>query len=374
VTALLNRIGSRRGRAWLAASALVLAAGCAACSPVYVVKAGIAEVGILRARQPIHVVLNDSTVDPDTRGKLAYVVEARRFAADELGIDVGDSYTMFTQLDRDTLAMVVTAAYPDRLVPKTWWFPIVGHVPYKGHFSLQAALNEEASLAAEGYDTWVRPTAAFSTLGWFNDPILSTALRTDEVEVVTTVIHELSHQHLFLPGQVTFNESFATFVGRVGAARYFCTREGSGPDSVKCQGALARWRDVQRFSQYLDDFVERLEAVYDDPALTPEQKIVDRLPVIADALHDFDERVAPELEALTFAGFRNQPVNNATLLSRIRYYNRLADFDAFLATHDGDLVRALADLKEQAPEAADAFDLLPLTRAAAPTDPDSSSP
>ena len=65
----------------------------------------------------------------------------------------------------------------------------------------------------------------------------------DEVEVVTTVIHELSHQHLFVPGQVTFNESFATFVGRVGAARYFCTRAGGGPDSIKCRRALARWRD-----------------------------------------------------------------------------------------------------------------------------------
>ena len=362
MTNVLNRIARRRGRALLAGAALVMAAGCMACSPVYVVKAGIGQVGIMRARQPIHEVLNDSTVDADTRGKLAYVVEARRFAAEELGIDVGDSYTLYAKLDRDTLAMVVTAAYPDRLVPKTWWFPIVGHVPYKGHFSLQSALDEEASLAAEGYDTWVRPTAAFSTLGWFNDPVFSTALRTDDVEVVTTVIHELSHQHLFVPGQVAFNESFATFVGRVGAARYFCTREASGPDSVKCRRALARWRDVQRFSTYLDAFVARLEAVYDNPELTPEQKVVERLPVIADALRDFDERVAPELEALTFAGFRNQPVNNATLLSRIRYYNRLADFDAFLATHDGDLVRALADLKGRAPGADDAFDLLPDTR------------
>lgn len=356
------RVHPRRGRALLAVATVVIAASCTACSPVYVVKAGIAEIGILRARQPIHEVLNDSTVDADTRGKLAYVVEARRFAAEELGIDVGDSYTMFTQLDRDTLAMVVTAAYPDRLVPKTWWFPIVGHVPYKGHFSLQSALDEEAGLIAEGYDTWVRPTAAFSTLGWFNDPILSTALRTDEVEVVTTVIHELSHQHLFVPGQVTFNESFATFVGRVGAARYFCTRAGGGPDSIKCRRALARWRDVQRFSSYLDDFVAKLETVYGNPDLTPAQKVIDRLPVVADALREFDERVAPELEALSFSGFRNQPVNNATLLSRIRYYNRLRDFEAFLATHDGDLVEALADLKARAPDADDAFDLLPDTR------------
>lgn len=334
-------------------------AGCAACSPVYVVKAGIAEARILRARQPIHEVLNDSTVDADTRAKLAYVVEARRFAAEELGIDVGDSYTMFTQLDRDTLAMVVTAAYKDRLVPKTWWFPIVGNVPYKGHFSLQSALDEAAGLAEQGFDTWVRPTAAFSTLGWFNDPILSTALRTDEVEVVATVIHELSHQHLFVPGRVGFNESFANFVGRVGAARFFCTREGGGPDSIKCRRALARWRDYQRFSDYLDAFVVELEAVYDDPGLSFDEKVTHREEVFADALDRFDADVAPELEAFTFAGFRDTPLNNATLMSRIRYYNKLRAFDAFLATHGGDLVAALDDLKARANTVDDPFTLLP---------------
>jgi predicted aminopeptidase len=346
-------------RALLAVTALVMVAGCMACSPVYVVKAGIAEVRILRARQPIHEVLNDSTVDSDTRSKLAWVVEARRFASQDLGIDVGDSYTMYTQLDRDTLALVVTAAYRDRLVPKTWWFPIVGNVPYKGYFALQSALNEQADLDAEGYDTWVRPTAAFSTLGWFNDPILSTALQTDDVEVVTTVIHELSHQYLFVPGQVGFNESFATFVGRVGAAQFFCTREGSGPDSIKCERALARWRDYQRFSVFLDGFVVDLEAVYDDETLSFDDKVTSREAVFADALSTFDVDVAPYFEALTFGGFRNTPLNNATLMSRIRYYNKLPAFDAFLASHGGDLVAALDDLKARARTVDDPFDLLP---------------
>ena len=346
-------------RTLLAVTALVMAAGCTACSPIYVVKAGIAEVGILRARQPIHAILNDSTVDADTRGKLAYVVEARRFAAEELGIDVGDSYTKFTQLDRDTLAMVVSAAYKDRLVPKTWWFPIVGHVPYKGHFSLQGALDEQAGLDAEGYDTWVRPTAAFSTLGWFNDPVLSTSLRTDDVEVVATVIHELSHQHLFVPGHVGFNESFATFVGRVGAVRFFCSREGSGPDSIKCVRALARWRDHQIFSVYLDTFVENLKGVYDDSSLSFDEKVAQREVIFAEALTTFDAEVSPQFEALTFGGFRNTPLNNATLMSRIRYYNKLPAFDAFLASHGGDLVAALDDLKARSGTVDDPFDLLP---------------
>ena len=231
-------------------------------------------------------------------------------------------------------------------------------MPYKGHFSLGSALNEQAWLEAEGYDTYVRPTAAFSTLGWFNDPVLSTALQTDEVEVVATVIHELSHQHLFVPGQVGF-ESFATFVGRVGAVRFFCSREGSGPDSVKCHRASARWRDVQRFGFYLDRFVEELEGVYEDPTLPFEAKLALREELFATAVQNFDAEVAPALEELTFDNFRDTPLNNATLLARIRYYHRLTAFDAFLVTHRGDLVAALDDLKARAGTVDDPFDLLP---------------
>jgi predicted aminopeptidase len=353
----------RRPRRWLRAvlalAAVSLAASCVACSPVYVVKAGIAEARILRARRPIPEVLADSATDAATRGKLAYVLEARRFAAEQLGIDVGDAYTMYTELDRDTLALVVQAAPKDQIAPVTWWFPIVGRVPYRGYFSVEDALEAEADLQAEGYDTYVRPTAAFSTLGWFNDPILSSMLAADEVEVVETVLHELSHRFLFIPGQVGFNESFAQFVGRVAAVQFFCTRAGSGPDSVKCQRAQERWRDEQRFSVFLGGFIEELDGLYRDPSLSLDEKISRREGVIAGALARFDAEVAPQLEGLTFAGFRNTPVNNATLMGRVFYYNRLPDFDALLTQHGGDLRALLADLKARSTTVADAFELLP---------------
>ncbi len=353
-----GRIGPRALRIGLALAAVAVVASCAACSPIYVIKAGIAEIGILRARRPIPQVLTDPATDPDTRGKLTFVLEARRFAADELGIDVGDSYTMFTQLDRDTLALVLSAAHKDRLVSKTWWFPIVGRVPYKGFFDEDDALDAQGDLEAEGFDTYLRPTAAFSTLGWFNDPILSTVLRGDDVEVVETVLHELSHQHLFVPGQVGFNESFATFVGRAGAARFFCTREGGGPDTVKCARAQARWRDFQRFGVYVDALVAELEALYADPEIGREEKLRRREEVFAQALDRFDREVAPTFESLTFSGFRTTPLNNATLLSRMRYYHRLPDFQALLE-REGELSAVLAYLKEGVDGTDDPFDLLP---------------
>jgi predicted aminopeptidase len=346
-------------RAVLALAALSLAASCVACSPAYVIKAGIAEMRILRARQPIHRVLNDPTTDADTRAKLSYVLEARRFAGEELGIDAGESYTMFTQLDRDTLALVVSAAPKDQLGAVTWWFPIVGRVPYRGYFSPEEAHAAAADLEADGYDTYVRPTAAFSTLGWFNDPLLSTVLDTDDVEVVQTVLHELSHQHLFVPGRVDFNESFATFVGRVAAIQFFCTREGGGPDTVRCQRAQARWRDYQRFSVFIDGLRSELEWLYYRPEISREEKIAGREVVFADALRRFEEEVQPTFEALTFGGFLSTPLNNATLLSRIRYYNRLPDFEALLQRHGGSLTAVLAELRARVGDVADPFELLP---------------
>ena len=349
-------------RGALLALALTLALCAWACSPVYVLKAGWAEAKILRARRPIPEVLADPATDSDTRGKLAFVVEARRFAMERLDFDPGEAYTMFTQLERDTLAMVLSAAEKDRLVPRTWWFPIVGRMPYKGYFDDDDARKAQAKLEADGFDTYLRPTAAFSTLGWFNDPLLSSVLRTDDVEVVVTVLHELSHNFLFVPGQVGFNESFATFAGRVAAIDFFCTRQGGGPDTVKCLRAQARWRDYQRFSAFVDGMMEELEPVYGSAELTRDEKISRREDVFTHALRRFDEDVAPTFESVSFGGFRDTPLNNATLLARIRYYHRLPDFQALLETRGGDLNATLAELKAGVAGAADPFDLLPSGR------------
>ncbi len=254
-----------RVRLLLGAGAVVLVTSLAsACSPIYVIRAGIAEAKILRARRPIPEVILDPTTDERTKTKLTFVMEARNYAIDVFGLDVGRSYTSFSQLESDTLALVLSAAHRDQLTPKTWWFPIVGTVPYKGYFDEDNAIEEQEKLEEDGFDTFLRPTAAFSTLGWFADPLLSTLLRLDEVDLVETVLHELSHNHLFVKGQVRFNESFATFVGRAGAIEFFCNRQGGGADTVKCLRAQARWRDHQRFEAFTEGLVEELQVVYQD--------------------------------------------------------------------------------------------------------------
>jgi predicted aminopeptidase len=329
-----------------------------ACSPIYVIKAGIAEAKILAARRPIPDVILDPATDPRTRDLLTIASEARRFARDSLRLDVGDSYTSFTQLESDTLALVLSAAYRDRLASRTWWFPIVGHVPYRGYFDEDDALEEQAKLEAEGFDTLLRPTAAFSTLGWFADPLLSSILGTDDVELVETILHELSHNHLFVSGRVQFNESFATFVGRVGAAEFFCTRAGGGEDTVKCQRARARWRDAQRYSRFLDGLVADLQAVYADTTLDYDATLAARERAYVRHRERFEAEVAPTFESLRFGGFLQRPLNNAVLLGQMRYYHRLPDFAAFLAVHD-DLAAAVVALGRDSGRVNDPFALLP---------------
>jgi predicted aminopeptidase len=343
----------RRAAALLA---LLLLTG---CSPLYVIKAGLAEARILRSRRPIPEVILDSATDERTRSMLTLAMEAREFARDGLGLDVGESYTSFTQLRSDTLAMVLSGSRRDRLEAKTWWFPIVGRVPYKGYFELDDALDAQRDLETEGWDTSLRPTSAFSTLGWFADPLLSSLLRADEVDLVETITHELSHNHLFVPGQVMFNESFANFVGRVGSAEFFCRRPGSGADSVKCARAQARWRDEVRFSRFLDGFLDELRALYGDPQLSSEEKIRRREDVFAAARTRLRDQVQPTFEELRFGSFLGGAPNNATLISIMIYYHRLYDFDALLAQSGGDLKTAIATLKASAEQTPDAFSLLP---------------
>lgn len=315
---------------------LLAAAALAACSPGYVIRAGIEEARILSRRQPIEVVATSPAADSVTRHKLALVIQARDFAARALDLAAGNSYTTYSRVDGDTLLMVVSAAYRDRFEPYTWWFPIVGRVPYKGYFDFDDAYAEAERLAAAGYDTYVRPSGAFSTLGWFDDPVLNTILRYPDVDLVATVIHEITHNTLYLPGQVAFNESFASFVGDRGAILFFCEREG--PDSPRCRQATDAWHDTRIYGRFLTSFIEELRALYAREDLTSEQKIQKRELVFDAARQRFTEEVVPRLRTRAFRGFVNRELNNATLIGINLYYERLDLFEAAFAHFDRDLV------------------------------------
>jgi predicted aminopeptidase len=337
----------------------LLAFSCSGCSPVYVARAGWTEAKILMGRRPLSEVIQDPDTDAETRHKLLLTRQARAFAIHMMGLDAGDSYTTFTRVDDEVLAWIVSAAYADRLVSKTWWFPIVGSVPYRGFASRGAAEKAEAKLAEEGFDTYLRPTSAFSTLGWFSDPLLSTLLAYDDVELVETVLHELSHNHLWVPSHTRFNESFATFVGRVGAIRFYCGPGETPSDPENCKRARTRWAEYQAFSAFLDVFVERLQAVYARTDLTTQEKVQAREALFAETQAEHEHLSSDPGDLRIVLNFLGAPLNNAILLSRIRYFHRLPDFQSLLDVHGGDLPAAVRTLKEGTSGVDDPFALLP---------------
>ena len=325
--------------------AVLLLAG---CSPGYILRAGYEEAKILARRQPIQRLVDDPRTPEETRRKLALVLDARAFAADSLGLEVGKSYTAFSQLDSDTLALVLSAAHRDRFEAHTWWFPIVGRVPYKGFFSERSARREMARLEARGFDTYLRPTSAFSTLGWFNDPLVSPLLRYDSVQLANTVIHELFHNTLFVPGQVQFNESAANFVGARGAIDFFCAREGDG--GPRCRYARAAWEDELLFGAFLEGLVRDLEALYARADLSLEQKLAAREVLFRSAQARFETELKPRFQVLGFGSFTRLPLNNATLISRRLYYGQLALFERVWERYGRDLpltIRAIAAAARQ---------------------------
>jgi predicted aminopeptidase len=191
----------------IAAGALIFGFGAAyvASDDVrYLTRAGFEETRILSRRVPISAMARDSSAPLHLRQAAGLVVEVREFAR-AMGLDAGETYTTFTDVGRDTLLLVLTASPKECLCPVTWWYPIVGRVPYKGFFDADEARAAADHYAGRGYDINLRESSAFSTLGWFNDPLLSTAITTDSVELAALVFHEIGHNSLWVKGATDFN-------------------------------------------------------------------------------------------------------------------------------------------------------------------------
>jgi predicted aminopeptidase len=324
---------------------------CSACSAAYVLRAGYEEAKILAARRPIPEVIAAPGTSAEAKRRLELVLTARDFAEHALELDAGDSYTMYTRLERDTLAMVLSGARRDAFVPVTWWFPIVGSVPYKGYFSLEDVREAQAELEEDGFDTFIRPTSAFSTLGWFNDPLLSTVLRYPDVPLVSTVIHEILHNSIYIPGQTAFNESFANFVGDRGAIALFCGMEGL--DSERCHRAQDEWADNLAFAEFLNGLVAELDVLYGRTDIDAARKVQLREPVFDAARTRFRDEVLPAMRTDRFRGFERLPMNNATLLARRLYYDRLDRFEAAYVRLGGALPTAIEAIIDAASDGSD---------------------
>lgn len=281
------------------------------------------EAKILSRRQPITDIMSDMRTPEADRQKLRVVLAAREYAKDSIGLRTKDSFTTYSRLDHDTLVLVLSAAYRDALKPYTWWFPIVGSVPYKGYFDFGAARRDAKNFKADGFDTYLRPSDAFSTLGWFNDPLLNTSLRRDSTDLANTVIHELTHNTYYASGQAPFNESFAMFVGARGAAAFFRSR---GSDS-SARLLEARWDDDKLLAAFWARVIKSLDSAYKAHPESREARIAVRDTVYARTRATLVAEIGPQLRTINPRYAQRTPLDNASLLARRVYASDLQLFD-----------------------------------------------
>jgi predicted aminopeptidase len=232
---------------------LALVGGCSSVGYYAHVAGG--EASLLMHRKPIGAIVADEKTDPALRKRLAEAEAARRFASDRLGLPRNRSYTSYVDLDRPCATWNVFAAPEFSVDPVTHCFPLAGCVAYLGFFDKARAEREAKVLAEQGNDTAIEGSAAYSTLGWFADPILSSMMRWSDDELDGVIFHELAHQLVYVADDSAFNESFATFVQREGVREWRASRG---------QPAASAGDDARddAFASLVLDLRERLRALY----------------------------------------------------------------------------------------------------------------
>ena len=305
----------------------------------YITRAGFEETRILQSRQPIAELVRDSSTDQVLRENLRLVLHTRDYAA-RLGLEAKETYTSYSDVGRDTLLLVLQAAPKDCICPYTWKYPIVGRIPYKGFFDARAARREAGRFSARGYDVYLRPSGAFSTLGWFEDPLLSTAISGDSVELAATVFHEIAHNTLYVKSATPFNESFAQLVGYRSAEAFFRERG----DSLNARHAADRWHDEIVLGEYYSALVRRLDSLYsrkpDSVALEAGRREA--------AVWARDQLLGPfgkRFRTYRVDRLAERPINNARLIGAGIYRTRLDLFDRWFERHGRDVRRSVTALE-----------------------------
>lgn len=316
----------------LVAIAAILSSGCDTTG--YVLRQGFGQLAIVYTSYPIDEAFDRAKLSDDERAKLRRVIEARDFARDRLGLSVGRSYQLFHDTFGQPVSYNLSASRKDALTPRQWRFPVIGTIDYIGYFNQESGRKAEAALQKEGYDTALRPVDAYSTLGYFPDPLHSVMLKRAEEDLVETVIHELAHNTVYANGQSTFNESLATFIGRRGALLFYRERGAEGAAAIA--RLEAEYADAAIIGEWLASFGDELDAYYGGQGSSAE-KIAGREALFAAARKRFADRVQPRLsDPRRFRGWAELPTNNATILLHRRYNLSLDVMEQALDACGGD--------------------------------------
>jgi predicted aminopeptidase len=326
------------------ALAAALLEGCAG----YYLQAAAGQASLMRARVPMEQVLADPATPETLRQQLLLVDAALLFARLDLGLPPTKSYRHYADLGRPYVVWNVFAAPEFSLEPRQWCYPIAGCTTYRGWFSEERARASATRLVARGDDVFVGGVAAYSTLGWFADPVLNTMLGDNDAGLAGLLFHELAHQRVYVPGDTLFNEGFATLVEEEGARRWLASRND---ETGLCSFQVRQSRRAVVLA-IMDELRSRLAAVYASEA-SIEQRRQERVSVFDQARSSYARLRAGWPEPPWFDIWFEPGLNNARLAALSSYEDYVPAFRALLVREGGDLVRFYASVEalgEREPE------------------------
>jgi predicted aminopeptidase len=319
------------------------------CAIGYLTQAAQGQWRLMRARRPIEQVIADPASSEELKARLRVVQDARDFAVSDLGLPDNRSYRSYSDLKRPYVVWNVVAAPEFSVEPQRWCFPFTGCLSYRGYFRERDARRMADALAARGNDVMVGGVTAYSTLGHFADPVLNTMLRYGDLELVSTIFHELAHQLIYVRGDTVFNESFAVSVEQEGLRRWLAARGRS----LELQDYLERRHAEQLIVDAFADGRRQLAALY---ALSPPRPVGERRArkrAILDATGAQVQAVERQLQLHTgYDKWIADGLNNAHLASVGTYFDCVPGFERLLAANGGSLPAFYAAVRHMRADAA----------------------
>jgi len=313
--------------------------GCANFS--YYVQAVGGQLDILRRTQPISEITADPSADQKLKLTLAKIVQLREFASRELQLPDNQSYLSYADLERPYVVWNVFATPALSIEPIKECFLGAGCVTYRGFFSQAEAEGHAQALKAEGFDVYVGGVPAYSTLGWFNDPVLNTFVRYSETELARLIFHELAHQVVYVKNDTTFNESFATAVELEGVGRWLASH-GTADQRAKFDEAQSR-RTV--FTETVRSKRKQLEDLFSS-SVSDAEKRAGKARIFAELRAELSQLKTATTGKSALDQWLAQPLNNAHLASFSTYTQLVPVFRALLMQQQGDMGRFYAAVKE----------------------------
>jgi predicted aminopeptidase len=295
------------------------------------------EYNILSQRQPIARLETDQKTSPKLRAQFELIGRLRRFAEKDLKLPIDKHYLTYVDLKRPFAVWNVHAAPEFSLTPKKWWYPFVGSLKYRGYFAEDGAHAYAKSLQKNGDDVYVEGVEAYSTLGWFADPLLNTFIFSKEPELAEVIFHELAHQRLFFSGDTDFNEAFATVVAEEGVRRWFLTNS----EKTLYRNYQIETDRNRQFVSLVMQTRERLEQLYaaQKQPSSPgrEQEREEKARIAAQLREDYVRLKASWGGYSGYDHWFSQSLNNAQLNTVALYYDLVPGFQALLQNTGSDL-------------------------------------